>query len=276
VVDAQRDIRRVTANSYQGHTPSTYRTWLLGIDPQTKGKPAYTSYIGAKGDQHFETGWGVGVVCCIAADPRLKSMTRMPSPDALRPTKRQSFSIIWEDNTDSVVDLRRLLQIVRNYEQGLHKPSPSIPPPTSNGARSQSTVVSQGAAAPSPSSALPTPQVHPPKAPAAAAASARAAADAGIFDGVPSIPCDLVDLLTRNGTFAFLEDLHETGSLWDLQNFHIPRLVPRGVASKDFGDSLKDILALAERYPARSLPLYILRAFAQFLPALLMPCSRQA
>ena len=42
----------------------------------------------------------------------------------------------------------------------------------------------------------------------------------------------------------------------------------------DFVDSLKAILALAERYPAQSLPLYILRAFAQLLPALLMPCSR--
>jgi len=113
VVDAQRDIRRVTADSYQGHAPSTYRTWLQGIDPQTAGKPAYTSYIGAKVAQHFETGWGVGVVCCIASDPRLKSMTRTPAPDALRPTKSQPFSIIWEDNTDSVVDLRTLLQIVR-------------------------------------------------------------------------------------------------------------------------------------------------------------------
>ena len=65
VVDAQRDIRRVTADSYQGHAPSTYRTWLQGIDPQTAGKPAYTSYIGAKVAQHFEPGWGVGVVCCI-------------------------------------------------------------------------------------------------------------------------------------------------------------------------------------------------------------------
>ena len=82
VVDAQRDIRRVTADSYQGHTPSTYRAWLQRIDPQTAGKPAYTSYIGAKVAQHFETGWGVGVVCCIAADPRLKSMTRTPAPDA--------------------------------------------------------------------------------------------------------------------------------------------------------------------------------------------------
>jgi hypothetical protein len=87
-------------------------------------------------------------------------------------------------------------------------------------------------------------------------------------------PGDLVDLLTRNGTFSFLEDLHETGRLWDLRNFRIPRLVPRGADSRDFGDSLKAILALAELYPAQSLPLYILRAFAQFLPALLMPCSR--
>jgi hypothetical protein len=55
------------------------------------------------------------------------------------------------------------------------------------------------------------------------------------FDGVHSIPGDLVDLLTRNGTFAFLEDLHETGRLWDLRNLRIPRLVPRGTASKDFG-----------------------------------------
>jgi hypothetical protein len=31
----------------------------------------------------------------------------------------------------------------------------------------------------------------------------------------------------------------------------------------------------SECYPAQSLPLYILRVFAQFLPALLMPCSRR-
>jgi hypothetical protein len=32
-------------------------------------------------------------------------MTKTPAPDDLRPTKSQPFSIIWEDNTDSVVDL---------------------------------------------------------------------------------------------------------------------------------------------------------------------------
>jgi len=54
VVDAQRALRRVTADSYQGHTTSTYRTWLHGIDPRTAGAPAYTSYIGAKVAQQFD------------------------------------------------------------------------------------------------------------------------------------------------------------------------------------------------------------------------------
>jgi hypothetical protein len=130
-----------------------------------------------------------------------------------------------------------------NHEQGLYKPSTSIPPPTSNGARAQSTVVSRELQPPLLPPLSPPPQVHAPQAPAAAAASARAAPGAGIFDGVPSIPGDLVDLLTRNGTFAFLEDLHETGRLWELRNFRIPRLVPHGAASRDFGDSLKAILS---------------------------------
>jgi hypothetical protein len=82
------------------------------------------------------------------------------------------------------------------------------PPPTSNGARASGTVVSNGAAAPSSSSYLPAPQAHAPQVPDAAVASARAAPDAGIFDGVHSIPGDLMDLLTRNGTFAFLQELH--------------------------------------------------------------------
>jgi hypothetical protein len=47
---------------------------------------------------------------------------------------------------------------------------------------------------------------------------------------VPSIPGDLVDLLTRNGTFAFLE---------------VPARIS-GMASN---------LSLVESYPAQSLPL---------------------
>jgi len=84
---------------------------------------------------------------------------------------------------------------------------PRSPPKRPNGARAPGTVVSNGAAAPSSSSALSPPQAHASQAPAAAAASSRAAPGAGIFDGVHSIAGDLVDLLQRNGTFAFLEDL---------------------------------------------------------------------
>jgi hypothetical protein len=98
---------------------------LQGIDPQTKGKPAYASYIGAKVAQRFETDWGVVVVCFVTADPHRKSMTRTPASDAIYPAKNQLSSIIWQDNTDSVVDLRRLMQYVKNFGV-LHQPSTSI------------------------------------------------------------------------------------------------------------------------------------------------------
>jgi hypothetical protein len=107
---------------------------------------------------------------------------------------------------------------MRNFEQGLHKASTSAPPPTSNGARAPGTVASRGAAS-FPSSAPSPPQDHGSQAPAASAASARAAPGAGIFDGLHSIPGDLVDLLTKNGGFAFLENLHETGDDDDLLLF---------------------------------------------------------
>jgi hypothetical protein len=119
-VGAQRSTNRITTD-YRGGTASAYKTWLQGIDPQTRGKP-YASYIGVKVAQQFETGWGVGVVCCITADLHCKSVTRRPASDAIYPTKCKPFSIVWQDNTDSVVDLRRLLQYAQNFELGLHKP----------------------------------------------------------------------------------------------------------------------------------------------------------
>ena len=42
-------------------------------------------------------------------------MTRTPAPDAFYPTKSLPFSIIWEDNTDSVVDLHRLHLCMQNF-----------------------------------------------------------------------------------------------------------------------------------------------------------------
>ena len=199
--------------------------------------------------------------------PHRKSVTRTSAPEAIYPTKSQPFSIIWEDNTDSVVDLRRLLQHARNFEQGLHKLSATSIPPTFNGARARHGGIQ---AAPSSSSSLSPPQAHASQAPAAVAASAGATPGAGIFDGVHSIPGDLVDLLTRNGFFAFLENLHETGRLWDLLNFRIPRLVPRVTASKDFGDSLKACRALPRAIPP---PKYPPRLPNSSRPSLCLVCA---
>ena len=55
-------------------------------------------------------------------------MTRTPALDVFYPTKSLPFSIIWEDNTDPVVDLHRLQLCMRNFEQGLHKaPLEAVP-----------------------------------------------------------------------------------------------------------------------------------------------------
>jgi hypothetical protein len=91
--------------------------------------------------QQFETGpsWGGGVVYCITIAPHRKSVSRRPASDAIYPTKSQPFSIIWQDNTESVVDLHRLLQHEQNFELCLYKPSTSILL-TSNGARAPSAV----------------------------------------------------------------------------------------------------------------------------------------
>jgi hypothetical protein len=90
-VDARKDIRRVTTDSYQGNTASAYRTWLQSIDQQTTGKPAYTSYIGAKVVQHFETGWGVGVVCCNHSRPAPKVDDQNAGAGLSSPHQKSAF-----------------------------------------------------------------------------------------------------------------------------------------------------------------------------------------
>ena len=113
---------------------------------------------------------------------------------------------------------------------------------------------------------------------------------AGIFDVVHSIPGDLVDLsVTRNGAFAFLEDLHETGRLWDLRNFRIPRLPGVGCCQAwDGGRSPAALLEarisgiasklsspLPSATPRNPSPYISSGLFARFLPALLVPGSRR-
>ena len=88
-------------------------------------------------------------------------------------------------------------------------------------------------------------------------------------------PGDLVDSLTRSGSFAFLSDLFDTERLFELRDFRIARVMPKGDAVEQFAASMHLVLDLADKYPRDSLAAHILHCVAQFLPALLSPCTRR-
>ena len=82
-------------------------------------------------------------------------------------------------------------------------------------------------------------------------------------------------MLTRSGSFAFLSDLFDTERLFELRDFLVTRVMPKREAIEQFAASMHLVLDLADKYPRDSLAAHILDVVAQFLPALLMPCSRR-
>lgn len=141
------------------------------------------------------------------------SMTSTVPANSILPNKSQPFSIVWVDNTDSICDLQCLLTYVDNYSSKRHKADATRSSTTNRSARR----ASNGAAAPSSlpsSSSLPQLPLPPHDAPAAPPASA-----AGIFEGIPTRPGDLVDNLTRSGSFSFLSELFDTHRLFELRDF---------------------------------------------------------
>ena len=133
---------RSQADRFPGGSTNAYKNWLNNIDS------TYGGYLGTKVAAHCAaTGWGVGVVQCI--EVQSKTMTRTPAHDAIYPSNSQPFSIIWEDNTDSVVDLRTLNLYARNHEQGLFKATSDLSP-ASNGARAPPGAVASNGSAPPP------------------------------------------------------------------------------------------------------------------------------
>jgi hypothetical protein len=52
----------------------------------------------------------------------------------------------------------------------------------------------------------------------------------GVFAGIHSRPGDVVDSLTQSGSFAFLSDLFNTQRLFELRDFRIARVMPKGEA----------------------------------------------
>jgi hypothetical protein len=77
---------------------------------------------------------------------------------------------------------------------------------------------------------------------------------------------DLVDSLSRSGSFAFLGDLFDTERLFELRDFRITRVMPKGEAMEQFAASMHLVLNLAGKYARESLAAHILDCVAQFLP----------
>jgi hypothetical protein len=92
-----------------------------------------------------------------------------------------------------------------------------------------------------------------------------------IFVGIPSRPGDLVDNLTRSGSFSFLCDLFDTECLFELSDFQISRVIHKGEDIEQFATSMHLVLDLADKYPRVSLPEHILDCVVEFLPGLVCP-----
>ena len=152
-----------------------------------------------------------------------------------------------------------------NHANRCHRTDATRSPATGGRARRVSNDFAAPSSLPS-SSPLPHRHLPPSNAPAPTT---------GIFAVIHSRPGDLVDLLTRSGSFAFLGDLFDTERLFDLCDFGIPRVMPKGEAIEQFTASMHLVLDLADKCPRDSLAAHILDVIAQFLPALLMPCSRR-
>ena len=216
----------------------------------------------------FSGVWYIGKVQYIYQDIK-QSMTCNVSIDSVLPDKSQPFSFVWEDDTDTTCELSSLLTYLDNFESNRHKADATRSSTTGRSARRASNGESVPSSLPS-SSSLPQPPLSPHNAPAAAPASTT-----GIFPDIPSRPGDLVDNLTRSGTFDFLSELFDTERLFELRDFRIARVTPKGEAIEQFAASMHLVLDLADKYPRDSLAAHILDCIAQFLPALLCPCTRR-
>ena len=80
---------------------------------------------------------------------------------------------------------------------------------------------------------------------------------------------------TRPRSFAFLSELFDTERLFELRDFRIARVTPKGEAIEQFAACMHLVLDLADKYPRDSLAAHILDCVAQFLPALICPSTRR-
>jgi hypothetical protein len=74
---------------------------------------------------------------------------------------------------------------------------------------------------------------------------------------------------------SFSSELFDNKRLFELRDFRTTRVMPKGEAVEQFAASMHLVLDLADKYPRNSLAAQILDCVAQFLPALLCPCTRR-
>jgi hypothetical protein len=149
-----------TPESFNGRTTAAYKTWLQDIQPANATYQC-TSFITKDVAECFAGVWYIGKVQCIHQGIR-QSMTRNVSSDSILPNKSQPFSIVWEDDTDTICDLSCLLTYLGNVKSNRHKAD----------ATRSSTIVGL---------LMVRPPLFPRDVPAAAPAHT-----AGIFAGIPS------------------------------------------------------------------------------------------
>ncbi len=253
-----------------GCSQTAYKQWLAAVQPTT-AKHDYASFVTKKVADQADGVWTTGTIQCLRQGI-LPSMTRTLPADTILPNKSQPFSIVWADNTDSLCGLPSVLTYLDNHASNRHHRTNATgsSPATNRSARRASNCAATPSSLPSPSS-LPRPPLPPRDAPAAAPAHT-----AGIFAGIPFRPGDLVDSLTRSGSFAFLSELFDTERLFELRDYRISRVMPKGEAVEQLAASMHLVLDLADKYPHNSLAAHILDRVAQFLPALLCPWNMQA
>jgi hypothetical protein len=238
------DIFNVTSTT-------AYRNWLQAVQ-STAATQEFGAFVDENVAAHADGVWTTGKVQCLHQG-FTSSMTRTLPTDTLLPNKSQPFSIVWADNTDSICDLPSMLTFLDNFKSKRHRTNAtSSSPATNRSVRTASNVSAAPSSLPS-SSSLPRPPLPPHDAPATAPAHT-----VGIFTVIPSRPGDLVDSLTRSGSFAFLSELFDTERLFELRDFLIARVTPKGEAIEQFAASMHLVLDLADKYPRDSLDAHIL------------------
>jgi hypothetical protein len=131
-------------DTFDGRSNTVYKRWQEAIQPTTV-KHEYVSFFDVKVVTEEDGVWTTGKVQCLFQGIQ-SCMTRPLPANSILSNKSQTFSIVWEDNTDSICDLQCLLTYVDNYVNKRHKKADATRSSTTNGSACRS---SNGSAAPS-------------------------------------------------------------------------------------------------------------------------------